>query len=147
MAKLHEHLKSLGENSTGYVYDEPVSSILECFPNPMGKGADIEITAPEFTSLCPKTGQPDFATILIRYEPIARCVESKSLKLYLGAFRMQGMFHEAVVAKICHDLVTLLEPRWITVQGQFTPRGGIKFWPLARWHQQDEKQPPNVQLY
>lgn len=138
---LHEDLKALGEGQTRYAYDGADASLLERFPNPQANtelnpfAAElvVEITAPEFTSLCPKTGQPDFATIVVLYEPDEHCVESKSFKLYLGSFRNDGMFHEAVVARICNDLVGLLEPKWLRVQGQFTPRGGIKFWPTAEY--------------
>lgn len=114
-------------------YDDPSKDALEWFPNPMRGNCEIEITAPEFTTLCPKTGQPDFAVILIRYVPDKRCVESKSLKLYLGAYRMHGMFHEACVQKIADDLIGVLRPKRLFVQGQFSPRGGIKFWPRVNY--------------
>jgi len=93
----------------------------------------IHIECPEFTCLCPLTGQPDFAKIVIDYCPDKLCVESKSLKLYLGSFRMFGEFHEAGVNRICNDLVKLLGPHWLTVRGEFTPRGGIPFWPTAEY--------------
>jgi 7-cyano-7-deazaguanine reductase len=80
---------------------------------------------PEFTCVCPKTGQPDFGTIRIRYVPDALCVELKSLKLYLWSFRDVGTFHEAVTNRICDDLVARLSPRWIEVTGDFAVRGGI----------------------
>jgi 7-cyano-7-deazaguanine reductase len=80
---------------------------------------------PEFTCVCPKTGQPDFATIRIRYVPDALCVELKSLKLYLWSYRDVGTFHEAVTNRICDDLVALLDPRWVEVTGDFAVRGGI----------------------
>jgi len=80
---------------------------------------------PEFTCLCPKTGQPDFATIRIRYAPGPRCVELKSLKLYLWSFRDEGHFHEAVTNRILGDLVALLDPRWLEVVADFAVRGGI----------------------
>ena len=82
-------------------------------------------TCPEFTALCPKTGQPDFATIRISYVPGRLCVELKSLKLYLWSFRNEGAFHEAVTNRICDDLAAALEPRWLEVQGDFRVRGGI----------------------
>jgi 7-cyano-7-deazaguanine reductase len=111
---------------------------LETFPNPFLHEASftgsINIVAPEFTSLCPKTGQPDFAKIIIDYIPGQVCVESKSLKLYLGTFRMHGEFHEACVQRICSDLVKVLKPKWIRVKGEFTPRGGIPFWPLVEYY-------------
>ena len=79
---------------------------------------EVKITCPEFTSLCPLTGQPDFATIVIRYTPGKWCVESKSLKLYLGSFRNVGEFHESCIARIAKDLVTLLEPSTLIVRGK-----------------------------
>jgi len=127
-----ENLKALG-SSTTYSYDKPNPELLEYFPCPFDDrvGGLVQIEAPEFTSLCPKTGQPDFAKIVIDYIPEERCVESKSLKLYLGSFRMHGEFHESCVARIHRDLALLLRPKWLRVQGQFTPRGGIKFWPTV----------------
>lgn len=130
-------LKSLGSQGTEYKYEGADSSLLERFENPMKPDVrntteavcEIEIVSPEFTSLCPKTGQPDFATIVVRYVPNQWCVESKSWKLYLGSFRNAKDFHETCVMRITSDLVKLLEPKQIFVQGQFTPRGGIKFWP------------------
>ncbi|MBI5364803.1 MAG: NADPH-dependent 7-cyano-7-deazaguanine reductase QueF [Planctomycetes bacterium] len=99
---------------------------LEVFPNPRpGRDYEIRFDCPEFTCLCPKTGQPDFATIRIRYTPAERCVELKSLKLYLWSFRDQGHFHEAVTNQILDDLVALLAPRRMTVEGDFLVRGGI----------------------
>lgn len=108
-------------------------SLLECFENPCPVGADIweHISVPEFTCLCPITGQPDFAIIEILYAPGAKCVESKSLKLYLGSFRNVGTFHEACVVRIPQDLTDMLEPDWMLVVGRFTPRGGIPFQPRA----------------
>ena len=99
---------------------------LETFPNPKPE-RDYEITfeAPEFTCLCPRTGQPDFATIRIRYVPHELCVELKSLKLYLWSFRDEGHFHEAVTNRILDDLVALLAPRRMTVHADFFVRGGI----------------------
>lgn len=138
---LHENLKSLGEKKTGYSYDKPDPGLLEAFPspfalkerNPCGAVGTIHIACPEFTCLCPMTGQPDFGTIIIDYQPDKLCVESKSLKLYLGSFRMFGEFHEAGVNRICNDLVKLLDPVSMTVKGEFTPRGGIPFWPTAEY--------------
>jgi 7-cyano-7-deazaguanine reductase len=103
------------------------SHLLESFPNPRpGREYEIKIDAPEFTCLCPKTGQPDFATLRIRYVPGERCVELKSLKLYLWSFRSQGHFHEAVTNQILDDLVALLAPLRMSVEGDFWVRGGIK---------------------
>ena len=114
----------------------PDQAVLERVANPHpGTLYLARFTAPEFTSLCPVTGQPDFATIEIEYAPDEWCVESKALKLYLGSFRNQGEFHESCVNRICNDLVALLNPLFIRVVGKFTPRGGIAFWPTAEWAQ------------
>lgn len=131
---LARDLDALG-SSTTYQYAEPSALILETFPSPFPAGTknSVHIEAPEFTSLCPKTGQPDFAVIVIDYTPDTRCVESKSLKLYLGAFRMMGEFHEACVSRIANDLVTILKPKALKVEGRFTPRGGIPFWPTVEY--------------
>ncbi len=103
------------------------SPILESFPNPNpGRAYEIRFDCPEFTCLCPKTGQPDFATIRIRYTPGERCVELKSLKLYLWSYRDQGAFHEAITNQIVDDLVAVLDPRKLTVEGDFYVRGGIR---------------------
>lgn len=102
------------------------SKNLETFPNPNPeRDYEIAFEAPEFTCLCPMTGQPDFATIRIRYTPDARCVELKSLKLYLWSFRDEGAFHEAVTNRIADDLIAALDPRRLTVEGDFFVRGGI----------------------
>lgn len=93
----------------------------------------VTFTCPEFTSLCPKTGQPDFGKILINYIPDHKMVESKSLKLYLFSFRNHGDFHEDCVNIILKDLVALMHPRYIEVKGIFMPRGGISIWPFANY--------------
>ncbi|MEE8218613.1 MAG: preQ(1) synthase [Vicinamibacteria bacterium] len=99
---------------------------LETFTNPHpGRDYTIEHTCPEFTSVCPRTGQPDFATIRIIYVPDRKCVELKSLKLYLQAFRNQGIFYEDVINVILDDLVRATSPRRMTVEGSFVVRGGI----------------------
>ena len=99
---------------------------LEVFPNPNPERPyEISMECPEFTCLCPRTGQPDFATIRIRYAPDKQCVELKSLKLYLWSFRDEGHFHEAVTNRICDDLVRALSPRRLRVEGDFAVRGGI----------------------
>jgi 7-cyano-7-deazaguanine reductase len=99
---------------------------LETFANPKpGRDYHVEFECPEFTCLCPLTGQPDFATVTIDYVPDALCVELKSLKLYLWSFRDEGAFHEAVTNRICDDLVTAIAPRSICVVGRFAVRGGI----------------------
>jgi 7-cyano-7-deazaguanine reductase len=100
--------------------------LLETFENPTpARDYTIEFTCPEFTCLCPRTGQPDFATFHIRYVPDRLCVELKSLKLYLWSFRGEGHFHEAVTNRILDDLVAATSPRRMTVVGDFMVRGGI----------------------
>jgi 7-cyano-7-deazaguanine reductase len=102
------------------------SKALETFPNPRpGRRYEISFECPEFTCLCPRTGQPDFATLRIRYVPDALCVELKSLKLYLWSFRDEGHFHEDVTNRILDDLAKLLRPLSMTVTGDFNVRGGI----------------------
>ena len=102
------------------------SKDLGTFPNPNPeRDYEIAFEAPEFTCLCPMTGQPDFATIRIRYVPDQRCVELKSLKLYLWSYRDEGAFHEAVTNRIADDLIAAIDPRFIEVEGDFYVRGGI----------------------
>lgn len=101
-------------------------AVLETFANPCpDRDYEIEFDCPEFTCVCPKTGQPDFATIRVTYVPDRLCVELKSFKLYLWSFRNVGAFHEKVTNDICSDLVRLLQPRRLTVVGEFKVRGGI----------------------
>ncbi|MCF6271515.1 MAG: preQ(1) synthase [Melioribacteraceae bacterium] len=105
---------------------EDKSKILETFENPnQDREYTIEHIAPEFTSLCPKTGQPDFATISMEYIPNELCVELKSYKLYLNSYRNEGMFFEAVTNKILDDLVEVLKPSYLNVIAEFNVRGGI----------------------
>ena len=100
---------------------------LDTFPNPNPeRDYEISFEAPEFTCLCPMTAQPDFSTIRIRYVPDQKCVELKSLKLYLWSYRDEGAFHEAVTNRIADDLVAALAPRSLSVEGDFYVRGGIK---------------------
>ncbi len=100
--------------------------ILEVFANPHpGRSYEIEIQAPEFTSVCPITGQPDFGTMLIRYIPAASCLELKSLKLYLQQYRNQGIFYEDITNRILNDLVKACSPQWMLLTSAWTPRGGI----------------------
>lgn len=102
------------------------SKQLETFENPKPqRDYEIRFECPEFTCVCPRTGQPDFATILVCYTPDQLCVELKSLKLYLWSFRNEGAFHEAVTNQILDDLVAAIKPRRITVEGDFMVRGGI----------------------
>ncbi len=106
--------------------DAPHLDQLETFPNQNpGRDYTIEIVCPEFTSLCPMTGQPDFGTITYTYTPAQKCVELKSLKLYLQRFRNQGIFYENVVNRLLDDFVTACSPRHCRVVGAFTARGGI----------------------
>lgn len=135
---MKDDLKALGSSKTRYSHNKKEAGLLERFPNPHldsdGIGImSIKITAPEFTSLCPITGQPDFATIVVNYLPNEFCVESKSFKLYLGSYRNHGQFHESCVSHIAQDLINLLDPLTLTVEGQFTPRGGIPFWPTVKY--------------
>src|SRR4051794_2017381 len=107
---------------------------LETFPNPRpGRDYEIAIDCPEFTSVCPKTGLPDFGTIRIVYTPDAQCVELKSLKYYMIEFRDRGIFYESVTNEILDDLVALLQPRRMTVIGDFSVRGGLKTVVTARY--------------
>lgn len=132
-------VKGLGAKKTTYLYDYDPSQ-LEYFEN---KHPDndyvVKFNAYEFTSLCPKTGQPDFATIHIKYIPAQKMVESKSLKLYLFSFRNHGDFHEDCVNIIMKDLVKLLEPKYLEVKGLFTPRGGIAIHPFASYSNGEDK--------
>ena len=128
-----EQLQSLGNQHTTYL-DDYSPSVLETFEN-QHPDHDYLVTlnCPEFTTLCPKTGQPDFARIVINYIPDKLMVESKSLKLYLFSFRNHGDFHEDCVNIILRDLVQLMQPRYIEVVGLFTSRGGISIHPFANF--------------
>ena len=103
------------------------------------KDYTIDLGFPEFTCICPKTGLPDFATIHIQYVPDRLCIELKSFKLYLVAYRQMGIFHEHVVNKILEDLVLACHPRWVKVVGEFNPRGGIKTTVTAEYRKKLEK--------
>jgi len=104
----------------------PDRAVLETMPNPHpGFGYVVRFTCPEFTALCPITGQPDFAHFVIDYVPEAAIVESKSLKLYLGSFRNHGAFHEACTLAIARRLIETAAPRWLRIAGYWYPRGGI----------------------
>ena len=126
-------LTLLGNGHTTYPSDYDLS-VLETFAT---KHADhdymVTFRCPEFTTLCPITGQPDFATLYINYIPNERMVESKSLKLYLFSFRNHGDFHEDVTNIIMKDLIALMQPKYIEVRGMFYPRGGISIYPFANW--------------
>ncbi len=123
----------LGNESTTYKQTY-APEVLESFQNKhQGNDYFVKFNCPEFTSLCPKTGQPDFATIYISYIPNVDMVESKSLKLYLFSFRNQGDFHEDCINLIMKDLVKLMNPKYIEVWGKFTPRGGISIDPYCNY--------------
>ena len=128
-----ESLKSLGNQNT--IYDMDYNpGLLEKIPNAHPENDYfVKFNCPEFTSLCPKTGQPDFATIYISYIPDQYIVESKSLKLYLFSYRNHGDFHEDCVNMIMKDLVKLLEPKYIEVWGKFLPRGGLSIDPYCNY--------------
>lgn len=130
----------LGNQRTKYETDYN-PSVLETFLN-KDKESDYLVTfnCPEFTSLCPKTGQPDFAKIVINYIPNERMVESKSLKLYLFSFRNHGDFHEDCVNMIKDDLVALMRPRYLEVIGIFMPRGGISIYPFAQYTDEQHRE-------
>lgn len=131
-------LKSLGK-STGYDFSYS-PRVLETFENRHpGNDYWVKFNCPEFTSLCPITGQPDFAAIYISYIPDVNMVESKSLKLYLFSFRNHGGFHEDCVNIIMKDLIKLMEPRYIEVWGKFTPRGGISIDPYCNYGRPESK--------
>ena len=132
MNREQEGLQSLGKK-TEYLTDY-APQVLETFQNKHPENDYwVKFNCPEFTSLCPITGQPDFAEIIIRYIPAERMVESKSLKLYLFSFRHHGDFHEDCVNIIMKDLKRLMEPKYIEVVGLFTPRGGIAIHPFANY--------------
>ena len=127
-----ENLRALGRD-TDYL-DDYAPEVLETFENQHPDNDYwVQFNCPEFTSLCPITGQPDFAEIKIMYLPAERMVESKSLKLYLFSFRNHGDFHEDCVNIIMKDLVRLMDPKYIEVTGLFTPRGGISIYPFANY--------------
>ena len=132
--ELNEQLSLLGRKTEYKQTYAP--EVLEAFDN---KHPDndywVRFNCPEFTSLCPITGQPDFAEIRISYLPAVKMVESKSLKLYLFSFRNHGAFHEDCVNIIMKDLIALMQPKYIEVTGIFTPRGGISIYPFANYGQ------------
>lgn len=140
MSRTEEELQgvsALGSQGTTYTFQyDP--KLLETF---MNKHSDrdyfVKFNCPEFTSLCPKTGQPDYATIYISYVPDQRMVESKSLKLYLFSFRNHGDFHEDCVNIIMDDLIAAMDPKYIEVWGKFLPRGGISIDPYCNYGRPD----------
>lgn len=128
--------------NTGVKYPTQYApEVLETFVNKHpGNEYLVTFTCPEFTSLCPKTGQPDFAKIIINYIPRNLMVESKSLKLYLFSFRNHGDFHEDCINIIMKDLVKLMDPRYLEVIGLFTPRGGISIYPFANYGDKEHQE-------
>jgi len=134
-----EGITLLGNQNTKYDYSY-TPDILEVFDNKhIENDYWVKFNCPEFTTLCPITGQPDFATIYIKYIPNIKMVESKSLKLYLLSFRNHGDFHEDVVNIIMKDLIKLMDPRYIEVWGKFLPRGGISIDPYCNYGKPDTK--------
>lgn len=134
MERKEEGLRYLGAKTVYSSDYDP--SLLETFENRHPeRDYWVRFNCPEFTTLCPITGQPDFAELRIQYIPGARMVESKSLKLYLFSFRNHGDFHEDCVNTILNDLVALMQPKYIEVTGLFTPRGGISIYPFANYGQ------------
>lgn len=126
-------LSLLGEKNTSYPQDY-APQLLETFVNKHSENDYfVKFNCPEFTSLCPITGQPDFASIYISYVPAEKMVESKSLKLYLFSFRNHGDFHEDCINIIMKDLIKLMQPKYIEVWGKFTPRGGISIDPYCNY--------------
>ena len=120
---------------------------IELFPNPQpGRDYTIRMRIPEFTCLCPRTGQPDFATLELEYVPDALCVELKSLKLYIWSFRDRGAFHEAVTNEIADLLVASLQPRFLRLAAEFNVRGGIHTTIVAEHRQNGWTAPPAVNL-
>jgi len=125
----------------------PPSKTLETFPNPRaGRDYTIRIRIPEFTCLCPKTGQPDFAELLIEYVPDHLCVELKALKLYIWSYRGEGHFHEAVTNRIMDDLVAALQPKFVRLTAEFKVRGGIYTTVVAEHRQPGWQSPVSVTL-
>ena len=120
---------------------------LELFPNPQpSRDYTIRIRIPEFTCLCPKTGQPDFGTLLLEYIPDRQCVELKSLKMYVWSFRNEGAFHEAVTNEILADLVAATSPRFMRLSAAFNVRGGIDTTVIAEHRAESWQPPPEVKL-
>lgn len=131
MSRENENLTLLGNQNVIY-HTDYTPDILEAFDNKHPENDYfVKFNCPEFTSLCPITGQPDFATIYISYVPDQKLVESKSLKLYLFSFRNHGDFHEDCINIIMNDLVRLLDPKYIEVWGKFLPRGGLSIDPYC----------------
>lgn len=119
-------------HTTAAVPPSPEEARLEVFPSPRpGRAYEVRIECPDFTSLCPVTGQPDFAHLLLEYVPAERCVETKSLKLHLASYRNVRAFNEDVVHRILDALVTACRPQWMRLEGRFAPRGGLSLTVVA----------------
>lgn len=132
MKPKHARLTLLG-NSRAVFPKSPRQAKLETFPNPKpGRDYLIRLECPDFTSLCPVTGQPDFAEILIEYVPDQQCLETKSLKLYLASYRNVPAFNEEVVNRILDDLAAICRPRWMKLEGRFAARGGLSLSVVAQ---------------
>jgi 7-cyano-7-deazaguanine reductase len=127
--------------SAGLDHDFPeIETWPNQFPNSLQSGYEIIVDDPEFTSVCPKTGLPDFGDIVIRYEPDRSCLELKSLKEYLQSYRNLGIFQENIVNQILEDVVRWARPEWVEVEGEFRPRGGISMVVIARWPRDKKSQ-------
>jgi len=126
--RIKDNVSTLNQLKAGHSYligDGPSAEILECFENKYPKATYVDTyTFPEFTSLCPVTGQPDFATIVLEYVPDKLCIESKSFKIYMFAYRTHQSFMETITNAILEDVVAKADPKWVRVKGLFAPRGG-----------------------
>ncbi len=138
--ELYQKLNILGNKENVSNFSSPQDAILEKVTNPNSEDYLIRFTCPEFTSLCPKTNQPDFAHIIIDYVPSKYIVESKSLKLFLVSFRNHGAFHEACTVDIARRIINMIEPKWLRIGGYWYPRGGI---PIDIFYQTGQK-PENI---
>lgn len=132
-----QDLTQLGSKSTEYKYGDPTEDILETFENryPM-REYEVQFLTEEFTSLCPRTGQPDFAKIEINYIPNKKCIETKSLKLYLFSYRQCGSFMETITNRILEDLVSVCQPKEMEVIGRFNARGGVTINVTAQYYEE-----------
>lgn len=128
-------LRNLGSQKTEYRYDNPSKTVLETFKNQFSeRDYKTEFIFNEFTSLCPKTGQPDFAKISVEYIPDELCIETKSLKLYFLRYRQHGSFMETITNNILEDCVAICQPRWMKITSNFNARGGTEINIIAEYH-------------
>lgn len=131
-------LKELGSADTKYNYQSPTLAVLETFPNQFPhRDYVVEYVFNEFSSLCPKTGQPDFATITVQYIPDELCIETKSLKLYYLSYRQHGSFMETIVNNMLEHFVAVCSPRWMKVEGKFNPRGATYITVIAEHNEKN----------